>query len=126
MIITRDEFTEMGFSVDEKHIGILESCIKRAEFVIDGLTGGRASAVLQSGGVAAEYVKLAAAFQTSILLKRELAGVTESSAGERVAIGDFSYYKTSSSSGAVDDGGKTAVRLLRAAGCLYGGTEVRE
>lgn len=125
MIITKEDFFEMGFTVDDKNIGTLENCIKRAEFVLNGLTNDRAGIVAQGSGAAADLVKQAAAFQTAELLKRELS--EDSSVGERVEVGDFAYYKTSSrSSSATDDNSKTVVRLLRASGCLYGGTEVRE
>ena len=125
MIITKEDFFEMGFTVDDKNIGALENCMKRAEFVLNGLTNDRAGIVAQGTGAAADLVKQAAAFQTAELLKRELS--EDSSSGERVAVGDFSYYKTSSrTSSTTDDNSKTVVKLLRAAGCLYGGTEVRE
>ncbi|MBD5383961.1 MAG: hypothetical protein HDR72_03045 [Ruminococcaceae bacterium] len=125
MIITKEDFFEMGFTVDDKNIGALENCMKRAEFVLNGLTNDRAGIVAQGTGAAADLVKQAAAFQTAELLKCELS--EDSSSGERVAVGDFSYYKTSSrTSSTTDDNSKTVVKLLRAAGCLYGGTEVRE
>lgn len=124
MIITKEDFFEMGFTADENNIGVLENCIKRAEFVLNGLTNDRAGIVAQGTGAAANLVKQAAAFQTAELLNRERAA--DSSSGERVAVGDFSYYKTSSSTRSATDDSKTIVKLLRAAGCLYGGTEVRE
>lgn len=124
MIITKEDFFEMGFTVDDNNVDALENCIKRAEFVLKGLTNDRAGIVAQGTGAAADLVKHAAAFQTAELLKRELAA--DSSSGERVAVGDFSYYKISSSTRSATDDSKTIVKLLRAAGCLYGGTEVRE
>lgn len=153
MIITKEDFFEMGFTADQKDIGVLENCIKRAEFVLDGLTNGRAGIVAQGEGAAADFVKQAAAFQTNAILKEELAlaakkavstDQAESSSDkteERVSIGDFSYSNGTSESRSTKnvsrsandaedyvplDHGKTVVKLLRAAGCLYGGTEVRE
>ena len=43
MIITKEDFFEMGFTADENNIGVLENCIKRAEFVLNGLTTARGS-----------------------------------------------------------------------------------
>lgn len=150
MIITIEEFYEMGFEVEAKYQALLEDCIKRAGFVLDGLTGGRAKVVAMSDSPAAEFVKQAAAFQTNDILKEEIAiakSESESSADskssksdERVTIGDFTYSTGSStsssskSSSSSSEGSavnklnteKTVVRLLRAAGCFYGGTEVRE
>lgn len=151
MIITKEEFFEMGFTADDT--ALLERCIKRAEFVLNGLTGNRASVSALGDGAAADLVKQAAAFQTNAILREELALAkektvipeqSESSSDkteERVSIGDFSYStgtsesrSTKNSSTIVDNAGKyvpldhdrTVVRLLRAAGCLYCGTEVLE
>ena len=150
MIITKEEFFEMGFTADDN--ALLERCIKRAEFVLNGLTGNRASVVALGNGSAADLVKQAAAFQTDSLFKEETAiaakkaaasGQSESSSNkseERVSIGDFSYStgmsesrSAASSSKSTDnieyvplDRDKTVIRLLRAAGCLYSGTEVLE
>ncbi|MCM1165992.1 MAG: hypothetical protein NC299_12070 [Lachnospiraceae bacterium] len=124
MIITKEEFLEMGFSLGGNDEETLESCIKRAEFVLNGLTNDRAGNMALGTDAAAELVKQAAAFQTAELLKR--GSSADSSSGERVAVGDFSYYKTSSRTSSASDDSATVIRLLRAAGCLYGGTEVRE
>lgn len=149
MIITKEEFFEMGFAADDT--ALLERCIKRAEFVLNGLTGNRASVIALGEGAAADLIKQAAAFQTDSLYKEEAAiaakkaavGQSESSSNkteERVSIGDFSYSTGSSesrseksSSTRADneeyvplDRDKTVIRLLRAAGCLYCGTEVLE
>ena len=149
MIISTEEFYEMGFTVDAKYKSLLENCIKRAEFVLDGLTNGRAGKIALSNTPAADFVKQAAAFQTNEILKEEIAlskSESESSADsrssksdERVTIGDFTYStgsstssssksSSSSSESSVNklDTDKTVTRLLRAAGCFYGGTEVRE
>lgn len=150
MMITKEEFFEMGFTADDN--ALLERCIKRAEFVLNGLTGNRASVAALGDGAAADLVKQAAAFQTDSLYKEETAlaaknaaasGQSESSSNkteERVSIGDFSYStgtsesrSAASSSKSTDsaeyvplDRDKTVIRLLRAAGCLYSGTEVLE
>lgn len=150
MIITKEEFFEMGFIADDT--ALLERCIKRAEFVLNGLTGNRASVAALGDGAAADLVKQAAAFQTDSLYKEEAAiaakksdvpGKDESNSNkteERVSIGDFSYStgtsesrSEKSSSTRADseeyvplDRDKTVIRLLRAAGCLYCGTEVLE
>lgn len=151
MIITKEDFFEMGFTADDT--ALLERCIKRAEFVLNGLTGNRASVVALGDGAAADLVKQAAAFQTNAILKEELALAAEKTAvpdqsesrsdktEERVSIGDFSYStgtsesrSTKSSTTLVDNAGeyvpldhdKTVVRLLRAAGCFYSGTGVLE
>ena len=149
MIITVDEFYEMGFSVDAKYKRLLEDCIKRAGFVLDSLTGGRAKVIALSNSPAAEFVKQAAAFQTNDILKEEIAlakSESESNADskssksdERVTLGDFTYSTGSSTSSSTKssssssensaasrlDTEKTVIRLLRAAGALYGGAEVR-
>lgn len=150
MIITKEEFFEMGFTADDT--ALLDRCIKRAEFVLNGLTGNRASVAALGDGTAADLVKQAAAFLTDSLYKEEAAvaakktaasGQSESSSNkteERVSIGDFSYSTGTSesrSSGSPSvradnaeyvplDRDKTVIRLLRAAGCLYCGTEVLE
>lgn len=155
MIITKEDFFEMGFAAEEKDTELLERCIKRAEFVLNGLTGGRACAISIMGGAAADYVKQAAAFQTNAILREELAIAAnkaeasrsegESSSAkseERVSIGDFSYSSGESESRSQRsserssdeygdhikplDSDKTVARLLRAAGCFYSGTEVFE
>lgn len=156
MIITKEDFFEMGFTAEEKDAELLERCIKRADFVLNGLTNGRANAVVLIGGEAADYVKQAAAFQTNAILREELAiaarknassqSESESSSSnneERISIGDFSYstgtsesrsQRSSESSRDNDDydyvkpldSDLIIVRLLRAAGCFYSGTEVFE
>ncbi len=149
MIITKEEFHEMGFEVEAKYESLLEKCILRAEYVLNGLTNGAASTAALSGTAAADFVKQAAAFQTNDILKEEIAlaksqaesssSETSKKSDERVSIGDFSYSsgtsssessKSSSSSSEEEisrlDTGRTIIRLLRAAGCLYTGAEVKE
>lgn len=153
MLITKSDFFDMGFTTEEKDEELLERCIKRAEFVLNGLTGNRASVIAAAGGEAGGLVRQAAAFQTNAILKEELALAAKKTVipdqsesrsdknEERVSIGDFSYStgtsesrSTKSSTTLVDnaekyvplDHDKTVVRLLRAAGCFYSGTEVLE
>lgn len=142
MIITVSEYKEMGFSAADD--ALLEKCIKRAEFVLNGISGGRATIIAQNKTPASDFVKQAAAFQTSAIYREEteLLQSSESSGSstksdERVTIGDFSYSTgTSSSSESTSNNSTTAAepldvnqtvaRLLRAAGCFYGAAEVRE
>ena len=127
MIITAQEYRDMGFSAEDD--ALLQQCLQRAEYTIGGLTEGRHRDALAAGGMAAEYVKQAAAFQTCKLLReqdRASGGVTE-----RVSVGDYSYQTSyekgadADADGAVFDMNMQAVRLLKAAGCLFSGREVR-
>ena len=146
MIITANEYKEMGFDATDE--ALLEKCIKRAEFVLNGISGGRASAIALGTTPAADFVKQAAAFQTYAIYREETALLAESSeqsgssskTDERVTIGDFTYStgtSSSSSSGSSSkstsalvaeplDINQTVARLLRAAGCFYGAAEVKE
>lgn len=150
MIITKDEFVEMGFRLDNKSTPLFDGCEKRAEYVLNGITNGRAGIVAKMGGTAAELVKEAMGFQTDEIIKEELAysksqeDASKSSnaqkSEQRVSIGDFSYTTGTSNSSSESSSsksseataveplniGKTIIRLLRAAGCLYGGVEVVE
>ncbi len=130
MIITADEYRNMGFTASDSEE--LERCLQRAEYTIAGLTEGRYKAALAAGGKAAEYVKQAAAFQTCKLVKQEEQLASASSNSEKVTIGDYSYTASAESStssamseDSVYDMSMQTVRLLRAAGCLFGGREVR-
>ena len=145
MIITANEYKEMGFDATDE--ALLEKCIKRAEFVLNGISGGRASAIALGTTPAADFVKQAAAFQTYAIYREETALLAESSeqsgssskTDERVTIGDFTYStgtSSSSSSGSTSKSSSTAsepldinqtvAKLLRAAGCFYGAAEVKE
>lgn len=145
MIITVSEYKEMGFSADDD--ALLEKCIKRAEFVLNGISGGRATIIAQDKTPASDFVKQAAAFQTNAIYREETALLQSSESSsqsgsstksdERVTIGDFTYSTgTSSSSESTSknsttaaeplDVNQTVARLLRAAGCFYGAAEVRE
>ena len=149
MIITANEYKEMGFDATDD--ALLEKCIKRAEFVLNGISGGRAATIALGSTPAADYVKQAAAFQTYAIYREETALLAESSESseqsgsstktdERVTIGDFTYptgTSSSSSSGSVSkssselgieplDINQTVAKLLRAAGCFYGAAEVKE
>ena len=143
MIITANEYKEMGFEATDS--ALLEKCIKRAEYVLNGISGGRASAVALGSTPAADFVKQAAAFQAYAIYREETAlkaesGETSSSSSktdERVTIGDFTYSSGSSSESSSGTAAKivssqpldinqTVAGLLRAAGCFYGAAEVRE
>lgn len=143
MIITANEYKEMGFEATDS--ALLEKCIKRAEYVLNGISGGRASAVALGATPAADFVKQAAAFQAYAIYREETAlkaesGETSSSSSktdERVTIGDFTYSSGSSSESSSGTAAKivssqpldinqTVAGLLRAAGCFYGAAEVRE
>lgn len=149
MIITANEYKDMGFDATDD--ALLEKCIKRAEFVLNGISGGRAATIALGSTPAADYIKQAAAFQTYAIYREETALLAESSESseqsgsstktdERVTIGDFTYStgtSSSSSSGSVSkssselgieplDINQTVAKLLRAAGCFYGAAEVKE
>lgn len=132
MIITKEDFKELGFICDPQNEQLLESCIKRAEYVLNALCGGTlASAMAQSKGNAA-LIKQAAAFEADALLKAELkAQQTELSEGSltHVSLGDLSYTESNSGNSANSpfDVPRTVERLLRAAGCYpYTAVGVRE
>lgn len=145
MILSTEEYYALGFSAEDTDL--LESCLKRAEYVLNGLSDGKASAVAAAGGKPAEYVKQACGFQAQALVKEqssrtESASSSESSEGsEKVTVGDFSYSTSTGSSSSNNSSSGTevvteaietntvVVHLLRTAGCLfggYGGMEVRE
>lgn len=125
MIITAEEYRDMGFTATDEEL--LQQCLQRAEYTIGGITEGRHLSALAAGGMAAEYVKQAAAFQTCKLLREQ-----DSYSGgstERVTVGDYSYQTSHEESRAdadetVYDMNMQAIRLLKAAGCLFGGREV--
>lgn len=130
MIITADEYREMGFTASDS--AELSRCLLRAEYTIAGLTEGRHELALAAGGKAAEYVKQAAGFQTQKLVKQQEEISAASGNSEKVTIGDYSYSVSSESSTSssesddcVYDMSMQTIRLLRAAGCLFGGREVR-
>lgn len=127
MIITADEYRSMGFTAEDDKV--LENCLKRADFVLDSLTAGKASVTAEKGGKPAEFVKKAAAFQTSAMVRTEEMLGAGGRSEERVSLGDYSYTAVNSADDALIepvDTNVTVIRLLRAAGCLFGGLEVRE
>ncbi|MGN0651079.1 MAG: hypothetical protein ACI4KM_11630 [Oscillospiraceae bacterium] len=123
MLITADEYKAMGFTAEDETE--LDNCLKRAEYILAGITDGRAELAVERGGKPAEYVKRAAAFQTYLLLQKRM----EEKNSEKVSIGDFSYSAENSrgnlTNGLYDMSHET-VRLLRASGILFSGTEVRD
>ena len=76
MIITVNEYKEMGFEADDT--ALLENCIKRAEYVLNGISGGRAAVIALGTTPAADYVKQAAAFQTNSIYREETALAAQS------------------------------------------------
>lgn len=127
MIITVNDFKELGFICDADNEELLESCIKRAEHIINAMCGGvLASAMAQSKGNAS-LVKQAIAFEADALLKAQ--SNTDTGGLERVSLGDLSYTQSSSekTAGSVLDVSQTVKRLLCAAGCYpYTAAEVIE
>ena len=124
MIISKEDFKELGFICEDKDEELLEGCIKRAEHILTALCGNAlASAMAQSKGNAS-LIKQAVAFEANALLKAE--SVTDGMA--RVSHGDLSYTEGSNSSaGSVLDVSQTVKKLLCAAGCYpYTAVEVRE
>ena len=134
LLITVDEYKDMGFPVVKEEN--IPSCIMRSCYIINGLTDGRAEQAVQSGGKPSELVKQAAGFQTYQLLREreDIENIRASSSGsEKVSIGDYSYSTQSSESNSSevyrsdsDTAGINVIRLLRAAGCMVAGAEVRE
>ena len=122
MIISKEEFKELGFTCDAHNEELLESCLKRAEYILNGLCGSvLASAMAQSKSNEA-LIKQAAAFEADTLLRSE----TGTNGMARVSLGDLSYTESSSSNGTADVS-QTVKKLLRAAGCFpCAATEVRE
>lgn len=117
MIIDKNDFKELGFVCDTQNEQLLESCIKRAEYVLNALCGGTlASAMAQSESNAA-LIKQAAAFEADALLKAELSGDMT-----RVSLGDLSY--TESTAKSPLDVPQTVKKLLCAAGCFFGAGSV--
>lgn len=125
MIISKEEFRELGFICDTQNEKLLESCIKRAEYVLNALCRGTlASAMAQSKSNAA-LIKQAAAFEADALLKAECSPTAEpSSSTTRVALGDLSYTESSgyikNAKISAIDVPQTVKRLLCAAGCFSG------
>ena len=123
MIITINEFKELGFTCSSQDEQLLEGCLKRAEYILNAMCGGvLASAMAQSKSNAA-LIKQAVAFKADALLKTELGegGMT------RVSLGDLSYSESEKNSDSASDVSRTVEKLLRAAGCFpCAATEVRE
>lgn len=134
MIITAEEYRSMGFTAQDDDT--LNNCLLRTEYIIAGLTEGRHESALAAGGVASEFVKQAAAFQTFKLVREEESRSDNDQpqqvqTSERVSIGDYSYAtesRTTNASASNDsdccyDLSMQTVRLLRAAGCLFTGRQ---
>lgn len=130
MILTKEEYLALGFDdgSDTQNGGrLLTDCLKRAEYVVNGLTDGMAAQTALRGGKPAEYVKQACGFQAQAMLRYEIAraengsvqdtggsssesgsessGSSQSSeSSEKVTIGDFSYSVSSGSSSGTTSG----------------------
>lgn len=111
MIITTEEFKELGFECEEENEDKLAGCIKRAEYVLNALSRGTLRSAMTQSESNAVMIKQAVAFEADALLKAEL-----SDGYERVSLGDLSYTSD------VRDGDipETARKLLCAAGCFFG------
>lgn len=120
MIITKEEFKELGFECAEADEDRLENCIKRAECVLNALSRGTLSSAMAQCESNAYLIKQAAAFEADALLKSDLK--SEISGGvERVSLGDLSYSEGSGGgSQGVVDVPDTVRRLLCTAGCFFG------
>ena len=73
MILTKEEYLALGFDGGEGTQStdvLLANCIKRAEYVLNGLTDGAAARTAQRGGAPAEYVKQACGFQVRNVTRR--------------------------------------------------------
>lgn len=116
MIITTQEFKELGFECDEANEEKLEGCIKRAEYVLNAVSRGTLKSALAQSESNAVMIKQAAAFEADALLKAEL-----SENLGRVSLGDLSYTEnTKSDSQNAVDVPETVKKLLCAAGCFFG------
>ena len=120
MIISIEEFKELGFNVDAQNEALLEGCIKRAEYILNALCGGVLASAMAQSKTNASLIKQAAAFQADALMKSEYGGNLKS-----VSLGDMSYTESGDSN--MPDITQTVRRLLRAAGCFpYAAAEVVE
>ena len=132
MIITKQEFKELGFECEERFDGKLEGCIKRAEYVLNALCCGTLRSAMAQSESNAVLIKQAVAFEADALLKSAISAeksAQQTGVTERVSIGDLSYSESSqsasqnSSQSTVNDPADvpgTVRRLLCAAGCYFG------
>lgn len=114
IIISTEEFKEMGFTCDAANEQLLENCIKRAGYILNAMCGGTLASAMSQCESNAALIKQAAAFEADALLKEELS----SGGTSRVAIGDVSYSETETSRESAQSAPKTVKNLLRAAGCF--------
>lgn len=120
MIITKNEFKEMGFDCTADTETLVEGCIKRAEYILNAVCGGTLNSAAAQSKSNLLLIKQAAAFQTDALLKDAQSGDIS-----RVTLGDLSYSQSDTKSSV--NVPETVKRLLKAAGCFYGtATEVVE
>lgn len=114
MILTLKEYKEAGFVVSSEDEVMTEICIRRAENILSGMCRGNLiSAALKSKNNAL-LVKTAIAFETAVLLQRELSD----GGAEKVSIGDISYSETTERD--IPDVSQTVKEFLCMAGCFNG------
>lgn len=114
MIITKEEFIELGFSCSQENEELLIGCIKRAEYVLNALCGGTVRRAMAQSSESAALIKQAAAFEADALMRSETGGGEIKSA----SVGDVSYTVTTGEG--APDAERTVIKLLRAAGCFRG------
>lgn len=113
MIITKNEFKEMGFGCSAETETLIEDCIKRAEYILNAICGGTLYSAAAQSPANSALIKQAAAFQTEALLND-----AQSADISSVSLGDLSYSQGGRKSSV--NVPETVKRLLRAAGCFYG------
>ena len=111
MIIDKNEYYEMGFECAPENEKLLESCLKRAEYVLNAISKGTVNSAIKQSASSEALIKQAAAFETEALLEAELSDNLHS-----VSAGD-SY--TTAEKNTIDVP-YTVKRLLAAAGCFRG------
>lgn len=113
MILTVDEYKALGF-LNGDDSALLERCLLRAEEIVKSLVCGGG----EGFPAAATAMKKAVAFQAEYYI---INGFEEQEQAVSVKIGDFSY--TDAMKSGVS---RMAVAILKKAGLMYGGCEVRE
>lgn len=122
MLIDKEEYRELGFECSEDEEELLESCLKRAEYMLNALCGNALNSAMAANESSRALIKQAAAFQAEALLKAARLGVSAAGTTTRVSLGDLSYTENGSDSSEASafDVTDTVKRLLRAAGCFWG------
>lgn len=115
MIITKEQFIEMGFECSAENEELLCRCIKRAEYIINALCGGTLE--YMANGSNRGFIEQAVAFQADALMKSERNVEIKS-----CTVGDVSY--TAGSERKEFDVEPTVKKLLYAAGYFGAAAEV--